>query len=61
MKKLENHTRFNVNLPDELLAEIKDYQFNQRLDNRNDAIRVLLIKGLQVDKQENEKKDQEKI
>lgn len=61
MRKLENHTRFNVNLPDELLAEIKDYQFNQRLDNRNDAIRVLLIKGLQVDKHKNEKKDQESI
>lgn len=35
-----------VTIPIELLKEIEDFQFENRIPNRNEAIRRLLEKGL---------------
>ncbi|QYA31996.1 ribbon-helix-helix domain-containing protein [Macrococcus psychrotolerans] len=35
-----------VTIPNELLKEIEDFQFENRIPNRNEAIRRLLEKGL---------------
>lgn len=48
--KKENHTRFNVNLPNDLLQKIEDYQFENRHKDRNEAIEVLLNKALELKK-----------
>lgn len=37
-----------VTLPNELLKLIEDFQFEHRIKNRNEAIRILLKKSLGV-------------
>ena len=36
-----------VTLPHEMLAKIENYQFDNRIKNRTEAIRVLIQKGLE--------------
>ena len=47
--KKENHTRFNVNLPNDLLKKIEDYQFENRHKDRNEAIEQLLKRALEIE------------
>ena len=35
-----------VTFPDDLLKKIEDYQFGNRIKNRNEAIRKLIMRGL---------------
>mgnify|MGYP001393497864 CR=1 FL=1 len=41
------NTQVLVTIPNELLQEIEDYQFENRFKNRNEAIRDLIKKGLE--------------
>lgn len=36
-----------VAMPKELVKQIEDYQFNNRIKNRSEAIRQLIVKGLE--------------
>lgn len=47
--KKENHTRFNINIPNELLERVKNYQFKNKHEDRNEAIQALLIAALERD------------
>lgn len=41
------NTQVLVTFPDELLEQIETYQFENRVPNRNEAIRQLVRKGLE--------------
>lgn len=43
----EKNTQVLVTIPNELLKEIEDYRFENRIDNRSETIRVLIKKGLE--------------
>lgn len=51
------NTQVLVTFPNELLQRIEDYQFENRLKNRNEAIRDLVLKALEAEI----KKDQESV
>lgn len=36
-----------LTLPKELLKKIEDYQFENRIKNRSEALRILISKGLE--------------
>ena len=38
---------FPEGFPDDLLKQIEDYQFENRIKNRSEAARILIIKGLE--------------
>lgn len=40
------NTQLLLTLPKELLKKIEDYQFDNRIPNRSEAIRKLIEKGL---------------
>lgn len=42
----------NITMDDELLKLVEDYQFDNRIKNRSEAIRRLLKAGMEVMKQE---------
>lgn len=41
------NTQILLTLPKELLKQIEDYQFENRIKNRSEAARILIIKGLE--------------
>ncbi|HWI50234.1 MAG TPA: hypothetical protein VNU45_18645 [Rummeliibacillus sp.] len=41
------NTPINVNFPNELLGKVEDYQFENRIKNRTQAILELIKKGLE--------------
>lgn len=41
------NTQILVTFPNELLKAVEDYRFENRVDNRNEAIRELISKGLE--------------
>lgn len=43
----EKHTQILVTFPKEMLKDIEDFQFKNRVKNRNEAIRQLIEKGLE--------------
>lgn len=43
----EKNTQVLVTIPNDLLKRIEDYQFENRIKNRSEAIRDLLKKGLE--------------
>lgn len=47
----EKNTQILVTMPWELKEEIETYQFNNRIPNRTEAIRELIRKGLDQDKE----------
>lgn len=44
-KKTSNKVLLSI--PDSLLKKIEDYQFEQRIPSRSEAIRLLIEKGLE--------------
>ncbi len=42
----EKNTQVLVTFPNEMLQEIENYWYENRLKNRNEAIRELITKGL---------------
>ncbi|MFE8704107.1 ribbon-helix-helix domain-containing protein [Cytobacillus sp. FJAT-54145] len=45
----------NITIDDELLKHVEDYQFENRIKNRSEAIRQLLLKGMEVLDKEKQK------
>lgn len=45
----EKNTQVLVTIPHEMLKRIEDYQFDNRIKNRSEAIRTLINKGLEKD------------
>lgn len=43
----EKNTQVLVTIPNEMLQKIEDYQFDNRIKNRSEAIRTLIEKGLE--------------
>lgn len=43
----DKNTQVLVTIPNEMLQKIEDYQFDNRIKNRSEAIRVLIEKGLE--------------
>ena len=43
----DKNTQVLVTLPREMLKEIENFQFENRIKNRTEAIRVLINKGLE--------------
>ena len=43
------NTQVLVTIPNDLLKRIEDFQFENRIKNRNEAIRELVTKGLSVE------------
>lgn len=43
----EKNTQVLLTVSNELLKEIEDYQFNNRIPSRSEAIRLLIKKGLE--------------
>lgn len=41
------NTQILLTLPKELLKLIEDYQFDNRIKNRSEAVRLLITKGLE--------------
>jgi len=41
------NTQVLVTIPNEILKKIDDYQFGNRIKNRNEAIRNLISRGLE--------------
>jgi len=48
----DKNTQVLVTFPNEMLDEIKEFWHNEKLSNRNVAIRTLITKGLEKHKQE---------
>jgi metal-responsive CopG/Arc/MetJ family transcriptional regulator len=48
----EKNTQILVTFPNEIVAEIEEYWHDNKLKNRNEAIRELVIKGLKKELQE---------
>lgn len=42
------NTQILITFPNDLLEKIEDYRFENRVDNRSEAIRQLIIKGLKA-------------
>lgn len=45
----DKNTQVLVTITHEMLEEIENYQFENRIKNRTEAIRILLQKGLEKD------------
>lgn len=43
----EKNTQVLVTIPNEMLEKIEDFQFDNRIKNRSEAIRILIEKGLE--------------
>lgn len=43
----DKNTQILITISNEKLAEIEDFQFNNRIKNRTEAIRQLIDKGLE--------------
>lgn len=43
----EKNTQVLVTIPKDMLERIEDYQFGNRVKNRSEAIRILILKGLE--------------
>jgi metal-responsive CopG/Arc/MetJ family transcriptional regulator len=43
----DKNTQVLVTIPLEMLEQIEDYQFENRIKNRSEAIRILISKGLE--------------
>lgn len=48
----EKNIQVLVTFPHDLFKEIEDYQFANRVPNRNEAIRLLIKKGLEKEPSE---------
>jgi metal-responsive CopG/Arc/MetJ family transcriptional regulator len=48
----EKNTQILVTFPNEMLDDIEDYQFENRIKNRNETIRQLIEKGLKKEHSE---------
>ena len=48
----EKNAQFLLTLPNELLEKVEEYWHENRIKNRNEAIRELLVKGLQKEPSE---------
>lgn len=42
----------NITIDDELLQKVEDYQFDNRIKNRSEAIRLLLLKAMEEEDKE---------
>jgi metal-responsive CopG/Arc/MetJ family transcriptional regulator len=42
----------NITIDDDLLEKVEDFQFTNRIKNRSEAIRQLIILGMEVEKKE---------
>lgn len=42
----DKNTSLLLNVPNELLKKIEDFQFSSRIKSRSEAIRILIEKGL---------------
>lgn len=38
----------NITIDEELLKQVEDFQFDNRIKNRSEAIRLLILKGMEV-------------
>jgi metal-responsive CopG/Arc/MetJ family transcriptional regulator len=47
----------NITIDEELLLKVEDYQFNNRIKNRSEAIRQLVLLGMEELNKENQKGD----
>lgn len=55
-KKTKNaRPTITLTIDEELLKELEDYRFDNRLPNRSQAIAELLRKGMEIEKKEEEK------
>ncbi|HCG4535547.1 TPA: hypothetical protein NJY08_004391 [Salmonella enterica subsp. enterica serovar Typhi str. AG3] len=43
----DKNTQVLVTIPNEMLEKIEDFQFENRIKNRSEAIRILIEKGLE--------------
>lgn len=43
----DKNTQVLVTIPNEMLQKIEDFQFDNRIKNRSEAIRILIEKGLE--------------
>ena len=51
--------RFSITVDDELFKQIEDFRFNNRFQNRNDAMIALVRLGLQAAEKEEKEKNGE--
>lgn len=42
----------NITIDDELLKQVEDFQFDNRIKNRSEAIRLLILKGMEAKEEE---------
>lgn len=43
----DKNTQVLITIPHEMLEKIEDFQFENRIKNRSEAIRILINKGLE--------------
>lgn len=48
----EKNTQILVTFPNEIVTEIEEYWHDNKLKNRNEAIRALVVKGLKKEPSE---------
>lgn len=44
----------NITIDDDLLQKVEDFQFENRIKNRSEAIRQLLLKAMEIEDEEGE-------
>jgi metal-responsive CopG/Arc/MetJ family transcriptional regulator len=45
----------NITIDDDLLQKVEDFQFENRIKNRSEAIRQLILKAMELEDEEGEK------
>lgn len=46
----------NITIDEELLKQVEDFQFDNRIKNRSEAIRLLILKGMEAKEQSEREK-----
>lgn len=55
----DKNTQILVTFPNEMVEDIKEFWHDKKLRNRNEAIRMLISKGLEKHKQERLEQEEE--